>query len=101
MSPLSVPGRSGAPTQIVFDESDESGLNFLRNTLLSEYRTTGLCSWQVKGAVTMTTCYRPCLGSYKGIVCKKVFRTKARGFCHDCGQKSVLKANRIRSRGEL
>jgi hypothetical protein len=24
-------GRSGAPTQIVFDESDESGLNFLRN----------------------------------------------------------------------
>jgi hypothetical protein len=43
------PGRSGAPTQIVFDESDESGLNFLRNTLLSEYRTTGLCSWPVRG----------------------------------------------------
>jgi hypothetical protein len=44
------PGRSGAPTQIVFDESDESGLNFLRNTLFSEYRTTDLCSWRVRGS---------------------------------------------------
>jgi hypothetical protein len=95
------PGRSGAPTQIVFDESDESGLNFLRNTLLSGYRTTGLCSRRVRGAVTTTTTYHSCFGSNKRIVCKKVFRTKARGFCHGCSQISVWKANRIRSRGEL